>query len=368
MIAPLAHVGGGVFEPLQLLPPLAALAAYWKRARTLDRQGRPLPAWRMACFGGGIALLVAALVTPLAHIAEELVLAHMAQHVLMADLAALLMVLGLTGPMLQPLLATRVARRLRVLAHPVVAFGLWAIDLYVWHIPALYQAALASAPVHALQHGSFVLFGFTMWLALLGPLLQPILATGVAQRLRVLAHPVVAFSLWAVDLYVWHLPFAYQAAVAHGPVHALEHASFVFFGFTMWLALLGPLPQPEWFGNGAKLGYIVAVRLTGGLLGNVFLWSGSVFYPDYRPGQASWDLTPLQDQGAAGTIMMIESSVVTVVLLGWLFVKTARESEERQELLELASARGLELSERRAARAVASGRGEELRRRLEAVR
>jgi cytochrome c oxidase assembly factor CtaG len=296
VIAPLAHVGGGVFEPLQLLPPLAALAAYWKRARTLDRQGRPLPAWRMACFGGGIALLVAALVTPLAHIGGELVLAHMAQHVLMADLAALLMVLGLTGPMLQPLLATRVAHRLRVLAHPVVAFGLWAIDLYIWHIPALYQAALGSAPVHALQHGSFVLFGFTMW-----------------------------------------------------------------------LALLGPLPQPEWFGNGAKLLYIVAVRLTSALLGNIFLWSGSVFYPDYRAGQASWDITPLQDQGAAGTIMMIESSVVTVVLLGWLFVKTARESEERQELLELASARGLELSERRAARAVASGRGEELRRRLEAV-
>ena len=294
--APLAHVGGGVFEPLQLLPPLAALAAYWKRARTLDSQGRPLPVWRMACFGGGIALLVAALVTPLAHIGGELVLAHMAQHVLMADLAALLMVLGLTGPMLQPLLATRLAHRLRVLAHPVVAFGLWAVDLYVWHIPALYQAALGSAPVHALQHGSFVLFGFTMW-----------------------------------------------------------------------LALLGPLPQPEWFGNGAKLLYIVAVRLTSALLGNIFLWSGSVFYPDYRAGQASWDLTPLQDQGAAGTIMMIESSVVTVLLLGWLFVKTARESEERQELLELASARGLELSERRAARAVASGRGEELRRRLEAV-
>ena len=63
--------------------------------------------------------------------------------------------------------------------------------------------------------------------------------------------------------------------------------------------------------------------------------------------------------------MMIESSIVTVVLLGWLFVKTARESEERQELLELATARGLELSEQRAARAVASGRGEELRRRLE---
>jgi cytochrome c oxidase assembly factor CtaG len=296
VIVPLAHVGGGVFEPLQLLPPLVALAAYWVRARTLAAQGRAVPVWRMACFGGGIALIVAALVTPVAHIGGELVLAHMAQHVMMADLAALLLVLGLTGPLLQPLLATRIAHRLRVLAHPVVAFGLWAVDLYVWHLPVFYEAALN-----------------------------------------------------------------------HDAVHALQHTSFVFFGFTMWLALLGPLPQPEWFGNGAKLLYIVAVRLTSGLLGNIFIWSGSVFYPDYRPGQASWDLTPLQDQGAAGTIMMIESSIVTVVLLGWLFVKTARESEERQELLELASARGIELTERRAARAVASGRGEELRRRIESA-
>lgn len=293
-MVPLAHVGGGVLEPLQLLPPFAALAAYAVRTRTLARQGRPVPVWRALCFVAGIALVIVALVSPLAHLGEELILAHMAQHVLMADLAALLMVLGLTGPLLQPLLATRIARSLRVLAHPVVAFALWAIDLYVWHLPVLYEAALTSEPVHALQHGSFV-----------------------------------------------------------------------FFGFTMWLALLGPLPQPEWFGNGARLLYIVGVRFTGALLGNVFVWSESVFYPDYGTGQAEWDISPLQDQGVAGTIMMVESSIVTVVLLGWLFVKAARESEEKQTLLELASARGIELTERRAARAVASGRGEELRRRLE---
>jgi putative membrane protein len=294
MFIPIAHVVTGVFEPVQLAPPLLALGAYWVRARTLARQGRPVPGWRLACFGLGVALILVALVTPVASIGGELILAHMAQHILMADLAALLLVFGLTGP-----------------------------------------------------------------------LLQPVLATSVAQRLRVLAHPVVAFSLWAVDLFVWHSPALYQAAVNHQAVHALQHTCFVFFGFTMWLALLGPLPQPSWFGNGAKLLYIVAVRLTGALLGNIFIWSGSVFYPDYRAGEASWDLSPLQDQGAAGTIMMIESSILTVLLLGWLFVKTARESEERQELLELASARGLELSERRAARADATGRGDELRRRLE---
>jgi cytochrome c oxidase assembly factor CtaG len=294
MPVPIAHVVTGVFEPVQLAPPLVALGAYWMRARTLAKQGRPVPAWRLACFGLGIGVILTALVTPVASMGGELILAHMAQHILMADLGALLMVLGVTGPLLQPVLATPVAHRLRVLVHPVVAFSLWAVDLFAWHSPALYQAALN-----------------------------------------------------------------------HQWVHAVQHSCFVFFGFTMWLALLGPLPQPNWFGNGAKLLYVVAVRLTGALLGNIFIWSGSVFYPDYSAGQASWNLSPLQDQGAAGTIMMIESSIVTVILLGWLFVKTARETEERQELLELASARGLELDERRAARAVASGRGDELRRRLE---
>ena len=294
MVAPFAHVGSGVFEPLQLLPPFAALLGYALRARTLARQGRPVAPARIASFALGIALIVAGLTTPLAHMGGELVLAHMAQHLLIADLGALFLVLGLTGPLLQPLLATRLARSLRVLAHPIVAFSLWAIDLYVWHLPALYEASLSSPAVHALQH-----------------------------------------------------------------------TTFVFFGVTMWFALLGPLPQPEWFGNGAKLVYIVAVRLTGALLANVFVWSESVFYPAYRPGQADWDITPLEDQGIAGTLMMIEGSIVTVVLLGWLFLKTARESEERQALVELASARGLELSERRAGRAVAAGRGEELRRRLD---
>jgi putative membrane protein len=293
VIVPIAHVGGGVFEPLQLLPPFASLAAYGLRARTLAREGRPVPTARILCFALGIALVIAALTTPVAHIGGELVLAHMAQHLLMADLGALFLVLGLTGPLLQPLLATRLAHSLRMLAHPVVAFVLWAIDLYVWHLPVLYEASINSPAVHALQH-----------------------------------------------------------------------TTFVFFGVTMWFALLGPLPQPEWFGNGAKLLYIVAVRLTGALLGNVFLWSEKVFYPVYRPGQAQWHISPLQDQGIAGTIMMLEGSIVTVVLLGWLFLKTARESEERQRLLEYASEHGLELSERRAARAVAAGRGEELRRRL----
>jgi ribosomal protein L12E/L44/L45/RPP1/RPP2 len=65
--------------------------------------------------------------------------------------------------------------------------------------------------------------------------------------------------------------------------------------------------------------------------------------------------------------MMVESSLLTLGLFCWLFMKTARESSERQELIELAQARGVEVSEQRVARAVSAGRGDELRRRIEAV-
>ena len=239
---------------------------YVRAVAILKRRGRRVPVWQQAAWFGGLALIGIALLSPLDHLGDtDLVSAHMAQHLVLADLAALLIVLGLTGPLLQPILAHRTMQRLRVLFHPAVALPLWALNLYVWHLPALYQAALGSQPVHALQH-----------------------------------------------------------------------ACFIGFGVCMWMALLGPLPAPSWFGNGARLVYVVAVRLAGALLGNIFIWSGSVFYPDYRRGQAYWNISPLHDQGIAGTIMMVEGSVVTIVLIGWLFLKTAREAEERQELVEYA--------------------------------
>ncbi|MFN2616337.1 MAG: cytochrome c oxidase assembly protein [Thermoleophilaceae bacterium] len=284
---------GGVLAPLQLVFPAAGALLYYRRCQRLAAQERPVPAWRQVSFGLGLVVIAGAISPPLHTLADELLWAHMAQHLLLADIGALLAVLGLTGPLLQPLLSLRVVDRLRVLAHPGVAFPLWALDLYVWHLPPLYQAALSSDLVHALEHGAFFLFGANVW-----------------------------------------------------------------------LALFGPLPKPEWFGNAAKLGYIVGVRLTYALLGNVLLWASTVFYPDYGHSEAARHIGGLRDQGLAGTIMMIEGSILTILLFAWLFMKAAREQEERQQLLEYAEGLGVPLSRERAARAVAAGRGEELRGRL----
>jgi putative membrane protein len=286
-------------EAVLQVGPLALLGLlYARRARTLAGRsptggGHAVPRWRQVCFYAGL-LVIAIALTSLGSASEDLLYMHMVEHLLLGDIGALLIVLGLTGPLLAPILRVPVFDRLRALSHPAVAFPLWTIDLFVWHLPVLYQAALRD--------------------------------TGV---------------------------------------HVLEHAMFLGFGINMWLCLFGPLPTPGWFGNLGRLFYIVAVRLAGTVLGNIFLWSGTVFYPFYSRGDAVHHISPLADQNIAGAIMMVEESFLTLGLFCWLFLRAAREGEERQELLDYASSQGLELTEARAARAVAAGRGPELRRRLE---
>ncbi len=292
MIVPFAHVAG-VFAPLELVPLLVAAVLYAKRASTLADRGRPVPLWRQVCFAAGLLTIVVALVSPVAHIGEELVIAHMVEHLLLGDIATLLLVLGLTGLLLQPILAIRFFDRLRVLAHPLVALPLWALNFYLWHVPALYDAAYGGAPVHA-----------------------------------------------------------------------LEHVSFVFFGCLMWMPVFGPLPKPQWFTAPWKVGYVIVVRFAGAILGNVLMWSGSVLYPVYAPGERYWGISPIADQSTAGVVMMVEGTFLGLGLLAWFFFEWSREGIEKQRLLDLAFERGVELDEARAQRAVAAGQSERLEKQI----
>ena len=177
----LAHVSSGVFEPLQIAGLTAFGAAYGIRAANLARDGRPVPAWRIASYFSGVLLIAIAFVSPLAHMGSELVTAHMIQHLIIGDIAALLIVLGLTRSVLQPVMALKAFDRLRFLTLPMIALPLWIANLYIWHIPALYDGTVTSEPLHALQHACFITFGICMWMPIAGPLPVPSWFGGGAQ-------------------------------------------------------------------------------------------------------------------------------------------------------------------------------------------
>src|SRR5262249_4966961 len=147
-------------EPLQLAPTAVAAFLYLRRTRTLKRRGQPVPGWRQFVFWLGIGLVIIALISPIDELGEEhFFLVHMSQHVLLGDLAPLCFVAGLTGPVLRPVLAWHWVDRLRILTHPFVALPIWAVNLYVWHVPFLYDAALRHNAIHAVEHTMFFACG-----------------------------------------------------------------------------------------------------------------------------------------------------------------------------------------------------------------
>ena len=246
-----------------------------------------------------------------------------------------------------------------------ICFAAALLLLLVADLPPLAGVAEELIVAHMVQHLMIGdLAGLLLALSVTGPLLQPLLARRPFAWLRLLGHPFAALPLWALNLYIWHLSVLYQGVLDTPLSTSPSTPGFLTFGLAMWLPLVGPLPKPEWFGDGAKLGYIVVVRLLEAVLANVLIWSGSVLYPDYGPGELKHGISPLADQGAAGNVMMIWTGTVTLALFTWLFFRAANRSTEKQELLDLADAHGVELDPARAARAVAAGQGQRLRERI----
>ena len=114
------------------------------------------------CLLAGCLFLVAALVTPLDTLAREyLVWAHLLQNVVLAEWAPLLLVLGLP-----PRVAERLSRprAIRLLTRPAVALPLWAGTYALWHVPALYDAALRHpGTLLPLEHTTYVVSGIVFW-------------------------------------------------------------------------------------------------------------------------------------------------------------------------------------------------------------
>src|SRR5690242_21411362 len=146
MIAHLAPNTSWTLDPLQIVPTLVIAALYARRVLTLRARGTPVPGWRIVLFALGILILLVAFVSPVHALGERMFSFHMLQHVLLGDLAPLALLAGLTGPILQP--ALKWLYRLRFLANPLVALPLWATNLYLWHLPVLYDAAVRHDSVH----------------------------------------------------------------------------------------------------------------------------------------------------------------------------------------------------------------------------
>jgi putative membrane protein len=166
-------IGWWTIDPLVIAGLATATVIYTIGAL---RMPRPRP-FESVAFAAGILILALALLSPLDRASDVLFSAHMVQHELLMLIAAPLIVIGRPyipfvwalphDPRIRMLRAAKPGRIWRFMTHPVIALTLHAAARIAWHVPALFDAALADDRIHAFQHLTFFTTAVLFWWSLI---------------------------------------------------------------------------------------------------------------------------------------------------------------------------------------------------------
>jgi cytochrome c oxidase assembly factor CtaG len=158
--------------------------------------------------------------------------------------------------------------------------------------------------VHLLQNVAIAEWG--PLLCVLG--LTPEMASGLERipGARVVTHPLFALPAWVLAYDLWHLPWAYDAALRHQwtILHA-EHATYFAAGCLLWWPVLHGR-----YSSGTKALYLFAAFVLGSPLGLMLALLPSAVYGFYTHAPRVWGLSPLTDQQIGGVTMATEQAIV----------------------------------------------------------
>lgn len=239
------------------------LLALWERGG----DGRGISRARAAAYGTGLVALFVALVSPVDAISAELSSMHMVQHMVLMMVAAPLLVLGAPGFVLLWALPPQARRALIP----------WIRKVEAWNSP-----------------------WYLLW------------------------QPLVLWTLFAVALWIWHVPPLYQAALRIRWVHDFQHLAFLGTSFLFWRVLFDPLCRLR-LSRGLGVLYLFTTSLHAGALGVFLALSPRVWYVDYEATAPFWRLTALEDQQLAGYLMWMPGCVVYAAAAAVLFSAWLRE-------------------------------------------
>jgi putative membrane protein len=150
------------------------LCRLWRAAGV----GHGIRRWEAWCYAGGWFALFVALVSPLHPWGRVLFSAHMTQHEVLMLVAAPLLVLGRPLIVLLKALPAPTAHGLaslsntspwqstwRAISNPFTAWLIHGVILWIWHVPAFFEATIDDEFVHTLQHASFLFSAILFWWA-----------------------------------------------------------------------------------------------------------------------------------------------------------------------------------------------------------
>jgi putative membrane protein len=212
----------------------------------------------------------------------------------------------------------------------VLLFLLGSLILFVALTSPLDVAAERLLSMHMLQHVALTSIGPPLVVLGLPPgLLDRVFRPArAASALRALANPFVAATLFIVNMWLWHVPYLYQAALDYDSVHALMHVAFMSTGLLFWWPAIQPLPRVLNLGTPARLFYIFVTGFPMAILALLLISSQSVLYPSYDAAERLWGISAISDQQIAGVIMGSLGEAASFIAFTLLFLKLVREEEE----------------------------------------
>ena len=220
----------------------ATYVAGW--LRLANRAARPPRPWRLGAAMGALAAISVALASPLDALAHQRFTAHMVQHLLLLTVVAPLALLADPFPVVLwalPAAARSALRRLFArggalrrllvtLTAPPIAWLTFLGTVWLWHLPALYERALADDLVHGLEHVTLVAAALVFWWPLLDA--APRVRRPPRPAAAIVYVVLAAFQTSALGLALALAPSVLYPSYAVQGVDALEDQAWG--GIIMW--------------------------------------------------------------------------------------------------------------------------------------
>ena len=240
----------------------------WAR---LKKAGGEAKLSRLILYGLALGSIGCALLSPLDDLASHLLVAHMVQHELLMMLAPILILLADPFPVL-----------------------LWGLS--------------GGLRFHA------------------GRLLTR--HSVIRHVLNFLSRMPVAWSLYVVNLWAWHHPILYQAALREAWIHDIEHILFFLTGLVFWWPIIRLSSRSTPTEDARRILYLFLAATQDTVLSGLIGLSSKILYPHYETALRLWDLTPRQDQIGGGLVMFAVGSVTYLIAI--LVLVNALLSEGRR--------------------------------------
>ena len=210
-----------------------------------EKMSTQFPKWRIICYLIGWLLLLLALISPIDVYADSLAWVHMLQHTIILMISAPLMVLGRPAYIGHWSLSKNILHNNSILrvfyvktlgfskAHkPILAWLLYSLTLWIWHIPLFYESALANETIHDIQHIAFFITSYFFWKVLFDPFKERFMTIiGIIYPFIASLHSIILGVLMTLSPKAWYDPYILTAPNFN--LTPLEDQQIA--GFIMWM-------------------------------------------------------------------------------------------------------------------------------------